>query len=182
MLPTAGPFARRSTLLRRPAQAHGAGMEALAARTRPRLHRRADWLQFARFATVGASGYLVNLAAYTVLVRQAGWHYAVAATLSFLTAASWNYMWNRLWTFRRERGSVAVQGLRFLIVSVSVYAANLAVLTLLVAAGLGAITAQALAIVLVTPGNFLGNKWWSFRRAGTPGGRTARGRLVSAPR
>jgi putative flippase GtrA len=30
--------------------------------------------------------------------------------------------------------------------------------------GLGKIIAQAIAIVLVTPANFVGNKLWSFRR------------------
>ena len=45
-----------------------------------------------------------------------------------------------------------------------VYGANLVLLTLLVEAGLGKIVAQALAIVLVTPLNFVGNKLWSFRR------------------
>ena len=30
--------------------------------------------------------------------------------------------------------------------------------------GLGKVTSQAIAIVLVTPLNFLGNKLWSFRR------------------
>jgi putative flippase GtrA len=37
------------------------------------------------------------------------------------------------------------------------------VLHLLVQAGLGEIVAQALAIMLVTPVNFVGNKLWSFR-------------------
>jgi putative flippase GtrA len=49
-------------------------------------------------------------------------------------------------------------------VSVVVYAGNLVLLTLLVEAGLGKIVSQAIAIVLVTPLNFLGNKLWSFRR------------------
>ena len=31
-------------------------------------------------------------------------------------------------------------------------------------AGLGEVTAQAIAIVIVTPVNFIGNKLWSFRR------------------
>jgi putative flippase GtrA len=35
---------------------------------------------------------------------------------------------------------------------------------LLVRFGVGAIPAQAIAIVLVTPLNFVGNKLWSFRR------------------
>ena len=42
--------------------------------------------------------------------------------------------------------------------------ANLALLHLLVTAGIGEIVAQAVAIVLVTPLNFVGNKLWSFRR------------------
>jgi putative flippase GtrA len=38
------------------------------------------------------------------------------------------------------------------------------VLYVLVKAGLGALPAQAIAIVVVTPLNFIGNKLWSFRR------------------
>jgi putative flippase GtrA len=38
------------------------------------------------------------------------------------------------------------------------------VLHLLVSADVGEVTAQAIAIVLVTPVNFIGNKLWSFRR------------------
>jgi len=49
-------------------------------------------------------------------------------------------------------------------VSVIVYVGNLAILTLLVELGVGKIVAQAIAIVLVTPANFVGNKLWSFRR------------------
>ncbi len=55
------------------------------------------------------------------------------------------------------------QGLRFLVVSTMALVANLVVLHLLVQAGLGEIVAQALAIMLVTPVNFVGNKLWSFR-------------------
>jgi putative flippase GtrA len=75
-----------------------------------------------------------------------------------------NYLWNRLWTFRRDRGHFGRQGLRFLVVSLIVYVGNLAILTLLVELGVGKIIAQAIAIVLVTPANFIGNKLWSFRR------------------
>ena len=74
-----------------------------------------------------------------------------------------NYTWNRLWTFRGQRGHVGYQGLRFFVVSTVALAANLVVLHLLVQAGLGKVLAQAIAIVLVTPLNFVGNKLWSFR-------------------
>jgi dolichol-phosphate mannosyltransferase len=73
-----------------------------------------------------------------------------------------NYTWNRLWTFRAHRGGVAYQGMRFLIVSTAALLTNLAMLHLLVSLGLGEVVAQAIAIVLVTPVNFVGNKLWSF--------------------
>ena len=138
---------------------------AALARTRGALGRRENWLQLIRFCLVGASGYVVNLAVYTLLLKFVGVHYLLAATGSFLVAVTSNYTWNRLWTFRGQRGHVAYQGLRFLVVSTIALAANLAILALLVdTLEVGKVLAQAIAIVLVTPWNFVGNKLWSFRR------------------
>ncbi len=129
------------------------------------LSRSHNWLQLAKFCAVGASGYAVNLAVYTTLLRGAGFHYLGAAACSFLVAVMSNYTWNRLWTFRRDRGHVGYQGLRFLVVSTVALVANLAFLKGLVELGAGKIVGQAIAIVLVTPLNFVGNKLWSFRSA-----------------
>lgn len=134
------------------------------ARARRALGRRHNWLQLGKFCAVGTSGYLVNLAAYTLLLRGADVHYLLAATGSFLVAVTNNYTWNRLWTFRGQRGHVAYQGLRFFVVSTVALAANLVLLYGLVRFGAGKLPAQALAIVLVTPLNFVGNKLWSFRK------------------
>ena len=133
-------------------------------RARRALGRRHNWLQLGKFCAVGASGYLVNLAVYALLLRGGGLHYLLAATGSFLVAVTNNYTWNRVWTFRGQRGHVAYQGLRFLVVSTIALAANLMLLYGLVSLGLGELPAQALAIVLVTPLNFVGNKLWSFRK------------------
>ncbi|HEU4448422.1 MAG TPA: GtrA family protein [Gaiellaceae bacterium] len=127
------------------------------------LRRPANWLQLAKFCTVGASGYVVNLAVYATLLAL-GVHYLLAAVGSFLVAVTNNYTWNRLWTFRRERGHLVFQGFRFLVVSSVALAANLAFLSALVALGMPKLPAQAIAIVLVTPWNFVANKLWSFRR------------------
>jgi putative flippase GtrA len=132
------------------------------------LRRPHNWVQLAKFCTVGATGYIVNLAVFALLVHGAGVHYLVAAVCSFLVAVANNYTWNRLWTFRNQRGHVAYQGLRFLVVSTIALSANLLFLSILVALGMPKVAAQAIAIVLVTPWNFVANKLWSFRRA-TPG-------------
>jgi putative flippase GtrA len=138
----------------------------LAARARAgrALRHPANWVQLAKFGAVGAVGYAVNLAVYTALLRGAGWHYAYAATGSFLVAVTNNYLWNRLWTFRDQRGHVAFQGLRFFVVALVAYVANLGILSALIAFGMNKVLSQAIAIVLVTPLNFVGNKLWSFRR------------------
>ena len=128
------------------------------------LRRPHNWVQLAKFSAVGLSGYVINLVVYTALLKGAGFHYAAAATCSFLVAVTNNYTWNRLWTFHAERGHVGWQGLRFLVVALVAYIANLALLTGFIALGLDKVLAQAIAVVLVVPLNFLGNKLWSFRR------------------
>jgi putative flippase GtrA len=126
------------------------------------LRQPHNWIQLAKFCAVGASGYAVNLAVYALLL-DAGVHFLQAAALSFVVAVTNNYTWNRLWTFRGQRGHVAYQGLRFLVVALCALAANEVLLAGFVWFGTDKVLAQAIAIVLVTPVNFVGNKLWSFR-------------------
>lgn len=135
---------------------------ALPARAAQALRRPANWVQLAQFAVVGASGYAVNLGVYAGLLH-AGLHFRLAAVVSFCLSAASNYVLNRAWTFRAERGHFAYQGARFLVVSAVALGANQVWLTLFVWLGAGKIVAQAIAIVCVMPLNFLGNKLWSFR-------------------
>jgi putative flippase GtrA len=139
-----------------------AGLNLSRARFRAGLRKRKNWEQLLKFCLVGTSGYLVNLWVFSFLVLIVGVHYIPAAIGSFLVAVSNNYAWNRVWTFRDQRGHVAYQGIRFLVVSTLALGANLVVLYLLVESGLSEVAAQAIAIVLVTPVNFVGNKLWSF--------------------
>ncbi len=138
-------------------------MDSVAARAVRALRAPHNWLQLARFCAVGASGYAINLAVYTALLKWADLHYLGAAFFSFLVAVTNNYWWNRHWTFRGQKGHFAYQGMRFAVVSAVALAANLAILRVLVALGVGKVVAQAIAIVAVTPLNFIGNKLWSFR-------------------
>ena len=144
--------------------ARSTAAEIAATRARRALARPENWIQLFKFSVVGASGYVVNLAVYAVLVRGVGLHYLLAAVCSTSVAVANNYVWNRLWTFHHQRGHVAYQGMRFFVVATLALGANLVVLRILVGLGVGKILAQAIAIVLVTPLNFVGNKLWSFRK------------------
>ena len=148
------------------ARARAVASDARAAglRTARGLRKPQNWVQLAKFCTVGGSGYVVNLAVFSALVKLAGVDYRLAAICSFVVAVTNNYAWNRIWTFRDSRGRVAIQGARFFTVAVVALVANLIVLEVLVRLGVGEVPAQAIAIVLVTPINFVGNKLWSFGR------------------
>src|SRR4029453_10097458 len=100
------------------------------------LRRRANWEQLVKFCVVGATGYVVNLVVYTLLLRGFDVHYIPAAICSFLVAVTNTYRGNRHWTFRAQRGHYGYQGMRFLVVSGLALAANLAVLQLCVDAGI----------------------------------------------
>jgi putative flippase GtrA len=130
---------------------------------RAALTARRNWEQLAQFCAVGAVGYLINLGVYALLLG-AGLHYLLAATLSFFVAVANNYWFNRHWTFRDRKAGVAAQGMRFFLISLASLGANLLLLHVLIRLGLGKLVGQAIAIVLVTPLNFVGNKLWSFRR------------------
>jgi putative flippase GtrA len=136
-------------------------VSALAARTARALRSPHNWIQLAKFGVVGASGYLLNLAIYGLLLGL-GAH--LAAVISFVVSAASNYFWNRYWTFAHQRGHFGVQGLRYLIVTLVALVVNqIWLLVFLDWFGWGKLVSQAIAIALIVPVNFLGNKLWSFR-------------------
>src|SRR5262245_63424874 len=90
------------------------GASSIATRASSALRRPHNWVQLAKFCTVGASGYVVNLVVYALLLGL-GAH--TAAAISFVVAAANNYWWNRHWTFANQKGAFALQGVRFFVVS-----------------------------------------------------------------
>ena len=126
------------------------------------LRHPTNWLQLAKFGVVGVSGYTIYLVIYSLLLG-IGAHWAAA--VAFVVSAVNNYWWNRHWTFAATKGHFGQQGFRFLVVSVVAFAANqFWLFVFLDWLGLGKLVAAAIAVVCVTPLNFIGNKLWSFRR------------------
>ena len=120
-------------------------------------------MQLLKFGLVGGSGYLINLAVFALLAGNLDVHHIVAAVGAFCVAVTNNFLWNRHWTFgpgdgaglpggpllrrqhrragdqpRRARGSWSAP------------------------ARVGDLTAQAIAVAVAMPFNFLGNKLWTF--------------------
>jgi putative flippase GtrA len=122
-----------------------------------------NWVELLKFALVGGSGYVVNLVVFALLTEAAGLHHIAAAIGAFAVAVTNNFLWNRHWTFRAGDGHAGFQAARFLTVSVAGLALNLVLLELLVSsAGAPELPAQAIAVALSMPVNFVGNKLWTF--------------------
>jgi dolichol-phosphate mannosyltransferase len=92
-------------------------------------------------------------------------HYRLAYVFAFCIAVTNNFFWNRVWTFRHQKDGlhVAMQGARFFAVSLMAAVAGFVLLEAFVRAGFPKIPAEMLAVALVVPISFLGNKHWSFR-------------------
>ena len=136
-------------------------MSALTNRAARALRHPGNWIQLAKFGVVGASGYLLNLGIYTAILG-VGAH--TAAVVSFVVSAASNYWLNRHWTFVEQKGHFGIQGFRYMVVtSVALGVNQLWLLLFLDVLALGKVMSQALAVALIVPVNFLGNKLWSFR-------------------
>jgi len=140
---------------------------------RERVSRNAR--QFTKFAIVGGSGVIVNLAVFNATLI--AWHLATGRPLSnlgltadytanglgFVVSVVSNYYFNRRWTFR-STGRVATEFAKFLTVSVVAYGVNLGIFTIAhTVFDLRGNLSQLIAIACVMPVNFIANKLWSFR-------------------
>ncbi len=139
---------------------------AVHVRIRAGLRRPHNWVQLSKFVMVGGSGYVVNIAVYTLVHHVLGIGHLRSATAAFLVAVFNNFWWNRHWTFGARDRHAGFQAARFFAVSVGAFFFALAISQGLVSfTDIPDVVAQAVSIVAATPLNFIGNKMWSFGRS-----------------
>lgn len=136
----------------------------LAQRVLRAMGQTENWLELLRFGLVGVSGYVVNLVVFSIATG-AGADHRVGATVAFIVAVTNNFIWNRGWTFPASKGRIHHQAIRFLVVSLVGFGVNIGVLeALVVGFDMAELPAQALAVAVAMPVNFLGNRQWTFQR------------------
>lgn len=165
--PTPGPEAVAEVERGPTARAADAAWE-LVQRIHLGTRRPGNWLQLFQFGVVGGSGYVINLVVFAVLTSALDLHHVAAAVGAFAVAVTNNFILNRIWTFRSQGARdhhAGFQAARFFAVSLVGLAVNLVVLTVLVdGLGVAELPAQAAAVAVATPVNFIGNKLWTFGR------------------
>ena len=115
-----------------------------------------------RYGVIGVTGVAIDFLIFALLIGL-GMLPVIATTISTLAGITNNYTWNSLLNFRLKLSSK--RGAKFLTVGLIGLAASAGLLQLLITLGLDPITAKWLSIPVVVGGQFLANKFWTFRTA-----------------
>jgi putative flippase GtrA len=75
-------------------------------------------LKIIKFAAVGASGMLVDFGVTYLAKEKINLNKYVSNTLGFFSAATTNFIFNRLWTFESSDPAVATQYFKFILLSI----------------------------------------------------------------
>jgi len=121
---------------------------------------------FLKFAVVGATGVVVNLGSFTLLMG-AGLSKFIASPLAIELSIISNFLLNNFWTFadRNTDSRIHIRGLKFNIVSLlslAVSFTTFVVLSMLDPSGIPQVH-QALGIVPATAINYFLNSYWTFK-------------------
>jgi len=121
---------------------------------------------FMKFALVGASGVLVNLGLFTLLLL-AGMNKYIASPIAIELSIVWNFLLNNYWTFRRRKtiDRTRIRGLKFNLVSIVALGVSYStfVTLSLVFPDTTPQVFQLIGIVPATLVNYFMNSYWTFK-------------------
>jgi len=126
--------------------------------------------QFIKFCLVGISGLLIDTAVLVCLVELLFFDPRLAAVFAFTAAVSWNYHFNRVWTFNHGAGTkIAYTYITFVTVCVIGLGIRIGVMHILIRyVGMSEspwyILASLLGITTATIFNFLGSRYLVFSK------------------
>ena len=132
-------------------------------------HRYPPFLEFLKFCFVGMTGLVVDTTVLVSLVDYVAVDPRFAAIFAFAAAVSWNYLFNRIWTFQSGRTtSVRRSYLFFVSICLGGLGVRIGVMHLLIEyAGMGVkpwyVLASFIGIAAATVFNFLGSRYVAFR-------------------
>lgn len=131
-----------------------------------RKYIRKGFREFFKFAVVGFIGTVINLAVLYSLTEFFGVYYLLSAFFAFIIAVVNNFVWNKIWTFKENVGYKTIRKFgQFLFVSVIALGVNLSFLYLFTEMlGIYYLFSQIFAIAISLMVNFVGNKFWTFRK------------------
>ncbi|MCX6722946.1 MAG: bifunctional glycosyltransferase family 2/GtrA family protein [Candidatus Staskawiczbacteria bacterium] len=124
------------------------------------------WIpEFLRFAVVGLSGTIINFIIFYCFTEFLKVYYLLSAIFSFIFAMTNNFILNKFWTFKKPGVIFGQEFAQFSLVSVIALLLNLFLLYFLTEVmGVYYLISQVFAIIPSLIVNFLGNKFWTFKK------------------
>lgn len=120
-------------------------------------------MKFFPYALVGGSCLLLNFVVLWLLTSVVGLHYLVSTMISFLTLTPVGFALQKTFTFRTPGERTRVEWPRYFVTMGSSFAANLALMYVLVSLlGVWYLAASLIVAVLLFSASFLVNDRWSF--------------------
>jgi putative flippase GtrA len=120
-------------------------------------------MKFISYAAMGGVCALLNLLVLWVLTSVLGLHYLLSTMVSFLTLTPVGFWLQKLVTFRTPRTVAHIEWPRYFATMGSSFAANLALMYVLVSLlGVWYLAASVVVTLLLLAANFLVNDRWSF--------------------
>jgi dolichol-phosphate mannosyltransferase len=121
-------------------------------------------LRFAAFVLVGGFCLTANTLLLWALTEGLGTHYLVSTVIAFAAITPLGFLLNKVITFRTRREYARIELPRYFVAMAASFAANLALMYLLVSAlGVWYLAASLVVAVILVVLNFLTSDRWSFR-------------------
>lgn len=122
--------------------------------------------EFFKFASVGVTGTVINVTVLYVFTEYYGLYYLYSAISAFGIASTFNYIFNKIWTFEEKIGNEIINKyLKYLLISLIALFINLIFLYIFTEFfKIYYIFSQILAIGVSLIINFIGNKIWTFKK------------------
>ncbi len=131
-------------------------------------------VQFIKFALVGVTNTLVDWIVFYLLVSSVLENqHSLAKAISFAIAVLNSYLWNTIWTFKKEYHAIDTNKsaifIKFIIISLIGWGVNIYIFDLASSRiGVQILNKDLLPLVLASASaiivNFFGNKLWTYRK------------------
>ena len=123
------------------------------------------FLKLFKFCVVGFSGMIIDFGTTWLLKEKIKINKYIANSCGFILAASSNYFWNRIWTFKSYNNRIGTEYLSFFIISlIGLGLNNLIIWILSDKMKLNFYLSKIIAIGLVTLWNFGMNFFFTFHK------------------
>ena len=121
------------------------------------------FLKLIKYCLVGFSGMLVDFGITWLLKEKLKLNKYIANTVGFISAATSNYVLNRIWTFESQNEKIAVEYTQFFVISlIGLALNNLIIMLLNDKLKLNFYLSKLIAIIVVTIWNFVMNYLFTF--------------------